>query len=231
MPGQTGPTTRNGKATSSQNARKHGMRSKTVIIGDEKQEDFDRLAAGWRAEYDDDGQATKSLLERVILNDWFLQRAERRYMELECELAAVDALEWTEEDHKKIELYLRYKTTNERSFYRALNALRGLRKDKIREVMDFKKMEKRAEEAVEKALEKKSAEREAKPEAKAASAAAISRDSKNAVETLKFEEACNNGSELSRNSKLSTILSNEPRFIASRVRQEEERVPSHHRNP
>jgi hypothetical protein len=61
-------------------------------------------------------------------------------MELECELAAVDALEWTEEDHKKMELYLRYKTTNERSFYRAFNSLRGLRKDRLKEVLDLEKV-------------------------------------------------------------------------------------------
>jgi hypothetical protein len=168
MPGQTGPKSRRGKAVSSQNARKHGMRSKKLIVEDETQEAFDSLAAGWRAEYDDDGQATKSLLERVILNDWFLRRAERRYMGAEEELAQKNTLEWTEEDHKKIELYLRYKTTNERSFYRAFNSLRGLRKDKIREALDLEKMEKQAEEFVRKAFDKVGAERQAKAEAKKA---------------------------------------------------------------
>jgi hypothetical protein len=76
MPGQTGPKTPPGKANSSQNARKHGLRSRKLLIGDERQEDFDRLAAGWRAEYEPEGQAGESLIERVILGDWFLRRAE-----------------------------------------------------------------------------------------------------------------------------------------------------------
>jgi hypothetical protein len=119
------------------------MRSKTLILPDESQEDFDRLAAGWRAEYGDDGQATTSLLERVIQNDWFLQRAERRYMEEEAELAAkagVSAVGWSEEQHHKLELFLRYKTGAERSFYRAFHSLRGLRKDKIKEELDLDKV-------------------------------------------------------------------------------------------
>src|ERR1700761_2608638 len=119
MPGQTGPKTPRGKTNASQNARKHGMRARTVIIGDERQEDFDRLAAGWRAEFDCEGQAAESLLERVIRGDWFLRRAEGVYMDAEAELAEVHPLEWTAEQHAQMQLYLRYKTTAERSFYRA----------------------------------------------------------------------------------------------------------------
>ncbi len=144
------------------------MRSQKLILEDERQEDFDRLAAGWRAEYGEDGQAAESLLERVILNDWFLRRAERRYIEAETELAAVHPLEWTEEQHHQIELYLRYKTTGERSFYRALSALRGLRKDKIREELDFEKMRQRMDEYAVKAVEKVAQEQAVKCQEKQA---------------------------------------------------------------
>jgi hypothetical protein len=142
MPGQTGPKTPHGKANSSQNARKHGMRSRTVIIGDERQEDFDRLAAGWRAEFEFEGQAAESLLGRVILEDWFLRRAEGVYMDAEAELAEVHPLNRTAEQHAQMQLYLRYKTTAERSFYRAYYALRGLRKDKLKEELDLEKTRK-----------------------------------------------------------------------------------------
>src|SRR5579875_2667974 len=119
MPGRTGPKSRDGKSNSSQNARKHGARARTVIIGEERQEDFDRLAAGWRAEYEVEGQAAESLMERVILGDWLLRRAEGVYLDAEAELAAVPLLERTAEQHAQLALYLRYKTTAERSFYRA----------------------------------------------------------------------------------------------------------------
>jgi hypothetical protein len=137
MPGQTGPKTPEGKANSSQNARKHGMRSRKLIVGDERQEDYDRLAAGWRAEFEPEGQAGESLIERVILGDWFLQRAEGAYMDAEAELAETPALGRTAEQHAQVQLYLRYKTAHERSFYRAFYALRGLRKDKWREELDL----------------------------------------------------------------------------------------------
>jgi hypothetical protein len=137
MPGQTGPKTPEGKANSSQNARKHGMRSRKLLIGGERQEDFDRLAAGWREEYEPEGQAAESLIERVILGDWFLRRAEDACMEAEAELAETPFAEQTEEQHAKVQLYLRYKTTAERSFYRAFYALRGLRKDKFKEEVDL----------------------------------------------------------------------------------------------
>lgn len=156
MPGQTGPKSRNGKANSSRNSTKHGMRSHSVLVGDERQEDFDRLAAGWRAEYEPEGQAAESLIQRVILTDWFLRRAETAYMDAESELSQLHPLDRSADQHARILLYLRYKTTAERSFYRAYNALRGLRKDKIKEELDWmkvrNKLDKYAVEAVEKAV-------------------------------------------------------------------------------
>ena len=146
MAGQTGPKTRWGKSVSSQNARKHGMRSRKLIVGDERQEDFDQLAAGWRAEYEPEGQAAESLMERVILNDWLLRRGERCHLDAEWELAELQASEAAAEEiekqHQKVQLYLRYKTTAERSFYRAFYAVRGLRKDKVREELDVEKFRK-----------------------------------------------------------------------------------------
>ncbi len=102
-----------------------------MIVGDERQEDYDGLEAGWRAEFEPDCQSAESLLRRVILNDWQLQRAERRQMDAEEDLAQTDPLEWTEQQHQKAQLFLRYKTTAERSFYRAYNALKALRKDRM----------------------------------------------------------------------------------------------------
>jgi hypothetical protein len=136
------------------------MRSRTVIIGDERQEDFDRLAAGWRAEFDFEGQAAESLLERVIREDWFLRRAEGVCMDAEAELAEVHPLERTAEQHAQMQLYLRYKTTAERSFYRAYYALRGLRKDKLKEELDFDKLRQKMDKYAVEALEKASVERE-----------------------------------------------------------------------
>ncbi len=125
----TGPRSPDGKERSSQNSTKHGCRSRRVIVGDERQEDFDALSAGWMQEFSMEGQAGESLLEPLILNDWLLRRAMRNYLEVESALAEIHPMEWTDEHHKKLQLFLRYKTSAERSFYRSWSALRGLRKD------------------------------------------------------------------------------------------------------
>lgn len=148
------------------------MRSKTVILPGERQEDFDALAAGWRAEYGGDGQATESMLQRVILADWFLERMERRYVEAEAELAELKPGERTEEHDKRIELCLRYKTTHERSFFRAFYALRALRKDKLREELDLKRFEERMDKLAKEAFERAASGHEAEMQAKAENGAA-----------------------------------------------------------
>ena len=150
----TGPRTFTGKETSSQNRLTHGCRSKRIIVGDERQEDFDALDAGWREEFEMEGQAGKSLLKRVILNDWLLQRAEGHYLGAQEDVAMTEPAAWTEEQHKKVQLFLRYKTTAERSFYRAYNALKELRKDKVREELQMDKVREKIEKFVEEAATK-----------------------------------------------------------------------------
>jgi hypothetical protein len=153
------------------------MRSRKLIVGDERQEDFDQLAAGWRAEYEPEGQAAESLIERVILNDWLLRRAEGCHLDAEWELAQVEASEASAEEiekgHQKVQLYLRYRTTAERSFYRAFYALRGLRKDKVREELDIEKFRKEIKRAVRQEAEIVSAEAERE---KAEQAASVERE-------------------------------------------------------
>jgi len=107
------------------------------------------MAAGWREEFEVEGQAGETLLERVILGDWGLRRADRKCFEAEAILEEALALGRDEEEiqkqHAQVQLYLRYKTSAERSFYRAFYALRGLRKDKFKEELDLNKIRKEIE--------------------------------------------------------------------------------------
>ncbi len=119
-----GPTTAEGKGRSSQNSTKHGARSTNVLIlGDERQADYDETRDGWLADYEPADYHEMRLVEQLILNDWLLKRANRRLMQAETE----------PENEHRLELMLRYKTTHERAFYRSLNAIEGLRKDIRRE--------------------------------------------------------------------------------------------------
>ncbi|MBV8551455.1 MAG: hypothetical protein JOY54_09150 [Acidobacteriaceae bacterium] len=140
----TGPTTKEGKGKSARNSITHGVRAKgTLILADESQEDFDRVKQGWLDEYRPSTYAQERLVEEVYLNDWFLKRAARRLHEAEAALMEHADAGWDEltEYQKRVELMLRYKTTQERSFHRALSAVQAFRKDlwaRTKEEFDLK---------------------------------------------------------------------------------------------
>ncbi len=151
-----GPNSATGKGRSSQNSTKHGARSTSVLIlADETQEDYDEVRNGWLANYEPADYHEMRLVEQLILNDWLMQRANKRLLEAEAE----------GEEHR-IELMMRYKTTNERAFYRSLNAIEGLRKDMRREGILNRQLLEKQDVEIEK-LKQQLAKQPAKPEVKA----------------------------------------------------------------
>ncbi|MBV9083033.1 MAG: hypothetical protein JOZ62_10175, partial [Acidobacteriaceae bacterium] len=143
----TGPTTPDGKDRSSRNATKHGCRAKRVILSDESQAEYDALRAGWFEEYEPGTFASESLIDKLVLEDWLLKRAERRVVEAEERLeASGDAMQWTEEQHKHLQLMHRYKTTAERAFYRSWRAVEQLRGSRMREAFAMERMREHAAE-------------------------------------------------------------------------------------
>ncbi len=71
----------------------------------------------------------------LIDSEWLLLRARRNRFNAEARAVGEgkEPHEWTAEDNHQVELMQRYLTTAERSFYRAFNAMQGLRKDIMRE--------------------------------------------------------------------------------------------------
>jgi hypothetical protein len=112
----TGPRTEAGKAVSSRNAVRHNLCS-TRLTG----ADFDELNA-IRARLEGDWppstETERMLLDQMALSQWRIDRA------LSLELAAFDD---THIDQPLLALALRYRTTAERSFYKALTELQRLR--------------------------------------------------------------------------------------------------------
>ena len=125
-----GPKTPHGKVTSSQNSTKHGCTSKVLILENEDPADLEAIRAGWFQEFEPEGYQEERLVENLVLNDWWLKRAQRNLDEAEAAVFGGGG------DFHRVELMQRYKTTHERAFYRALSALQGLRKDIIRERME-----------------------------------------------------------------------------------------------
>jgi hypothetical protein len=112
----TGPRTEAGKAVSARNAVRHNLCS-TRLTG----ADLDELNA-IRARLDSDWppstETERMLLDQMALSQWRIDRA------LSLDLAAFDD---THLDQPLLALALRYRTTAERSFYKALTELQRLR--------------------------------------------------------------------------------------------------------
>jgi hypothetical protein len=79
--GRTGPTSTAGRCISSQNARTHGACSTTLILPDEREEDWLILLSHWLETYQQTSQ--DSLLYDFVLKtaqaDWFRQRNQNHY--------------------------------------------------------------------------------------------------------------------------------------------------------
>ena len=147
----TGPRTPEGKAKSSQNSTTHGCTSKKPVIKGENQAEFDELVEDWVDDYRPRGKSVREQVRQAAEAQWVLKRNTNRYHELEESLQEKKALDWTEEEHKKMERFTRYRTTAERSFGRAANLLEQSVKRRHKRVEEREEAEKdEAEQAVEK---------------------------------------------------------------------------------
>jgi hypothetical protein len=123
----TGPRTDAGKAVSSRNAVKHNLCSKRLTGADLEQ--LNAIRAKLDDEWEPQTETERMLLAQMALSQWRMDRA------LSLELAAFDdeAI-----DPALLALALRYRTTAERSFYKALAELQrvrtSIRQDAIREL-------------------------------------------------------------------------------------------------
>ncbi|MFL6354598.1 MAG: hypothetical protein ACJ74Z_22485, partial [Bryobacteraceae bacterium] len=124
--GSTGPKTPEGKAKASQNSTTHGCCSKQPIIKGESEEEFNELLEDWIDDYRPRGRSERMLVRQAVEAQWGLKRNTNRFNELEEALEEKKATEWTEEEHQKMERFLRYRTTAERSFQRASTTVEQL---------------------------------------------------------------------------------------------------------
>jgi hypothetical protein len=109
---------------SSRNSLQHGLASGTVIIPGEDPAQFESLLNDIVAEYHPATATEELLVQEMAQSFWLSQRALR--FQNDC---------FTENgvDEKRLALFLRYQTTHERAFHKALNALRKLQKERTRD--------------------------------------------------------------------------------------------------
>jgi hypothetical protein len=119
----TGPRTPAGKLASSGNSLKHGLAAPRLIIPGEDPAAFETLLAALLGEHLPATPTEELLVHEIAQSWWLMQRALR--FQNDC---------FTAEgvDQKRLALFLRYQTTHERAFHKALSTLIRLKKDRAR---------------------------------------------------------------------------------------------------
>ena len=118
----TGPQTPEGKARSSQNARKHGLSARQVVIAPQEREEFEDFLASYQDDLQPQGMLEQDLFNQLALAAWNLRRISR----LEAGLATDGDPLATESAAAALQRLARYHTRAERTFFRSLRELRAL---------------------------------------------------------------------------------------------------------
>ena len=115
-----------GRAASARNAVKHGCcADDTLILKTENIHDYKGLESSWFQAYKPKTEAEKHLVQELVNADWFLQRANRTVAQVEARIMdeTPNPMDWTEEQHKKLNRFLRYQVTRANNCNRARKAL------------------------------------------------------------------------------------------------------------
>lgn len=127
----TGPKTETGKVIVAQNAVKHGVFSKQIVLQEESKDEFEELKREFYSQFQPRGLLEKLLLERALTAAWRLSRM----IQVESILmnhatkksfgrGLADVLSGRQGD--ELSLLCRYETSLERSLFKSLAELRAL---------------------------------------------------------------------------------------------------------
>lgn len=122
----TGPRTPEGKLASSRNSLKHGLSTGTLLIPGDDPAEFEALRDALRREHQPADTTEQLLVDGMAQSHWLLQRALR----FQNECFTVAGGHSVAVDEKRLALFIRYGTTHERAFHKALGALLRLQKER-----------------------------------------------------------------------------------------------------
>jgi len=126
----TGPRTSEGKSRSSQNASKHGLTAREVVIGPGEQEEFHQLVADYQADIKPHGAIQQTLFNQLVAAAWNLHRICRMEAEL-CAGAAYKDLLANEDLQHQLDRLARHHTRIERTFHRSLKELKAMQTNAV----------------------------------------------------------------------------------------------------
>jgi hypothetical protein len=127
----TGPTSPEGKATSSQNRRTHGLAGAFCLLPWEDRTQFETLLSDLRAEYQPTTITEQTYVDRMAEHQWLRQRC------LTLLPTCFDSATQSIKDEKLFALLTRYQTTNERGYDKCVNQLEKLRAARHKEQIGF----------------------------------------------------------------------------------------------
>jgi hypothetical protein len=133
----TGPTSEEGKAASSQNRTTHGLchnHTCFYLVPGEDPEKYGELYTSFKQEHQPHTETERTLVRHLAQHEWLRTRALR--LQQTCFDANLQI-----KDPRQFALFLRYQTTHERAFYKALTELQKLRAEKRKEQIGFELQE------------------------------------------------------------------------------------------
>jgi hypothetical protein len=127
----TGPKTEEGKAVSSQNGTSHGLCGHFTVLPWENENEFNSFCCHLLAELSPATRLERDLVESMAQHRWLVKRA--LFLQNQC--FALDSFHCDQE--KKLALYLRYQTTNERAYYKAHHEFQKLKEQRKKAEIGF----------------------------------------------------------------------------------------------
>ena len=133
----TGAKTEAGKAAAARNNFRHGLSTSSEfwVLPSERQTDYLQLLAQFQQEHQPETPTEEALVQALAEHHWLRHRAMR------LEEACFDYTTGQILDERKLALYLRYQTTHERAFHKALNDLLKLRAEKRKAEIGFERQQ------------------------------------------------------------------------------------------
>ena len=119
----TGPKTAEGKAAVAQNAVRHGLTAKHLVIREDERDEFAAFQDELSAELDPQGPIETITFHELLHAAWNLRRFRR--LEAECSLGSVDDFTGPQAT-AVLDRLSRYQARAQRAYYRALAELRTL---------------------------------------------------------------------------------------------------------
>jgi hypothetical protein len=123
----TGPRTPEGKARSRENALRHGLCAPAILMDCEDEDQFNEMVDNLLEEWRPATTTEKMVFCKMVEQFWLSRRATTQLSESTDYLTGKDG---DEEDAKRVALMLRYNQTAMQGYFRAMNELIKLQKNR-----------------------------------------------------------------------------------------------------